>query len=534
MPGLQAGTHISPPVQGTTRLNLEPLTLGVKMRSVAMPWETNPVIYEINTRLWLKDLSAKYRRPVDLETVPSGEMERFAANGIDAVWLMGVWTRSSEGVKIARLAPGLKEEFRRALGNPDKEDIGASPYAILSYEVDRELGGKQALAVFRAGLHAFDIRLILDFVPNHMAVDTPLLSTNPDLFLHDALFYADSDDYFKHKVRGKTYTFAHGRDPYFPGWTDTVQVDYSKEATRVFMADLMGRAASMCDGFRCDMAQLDTPDVFEKTWGKAFDKKETFWKPAIRKVKSGRTDFLFIAEVYWGLEWELQQEGFDLTYDKTLYDRLRYSTPDDVRGHLRADISYQDKLIRFIENHDEERAPRAFHDKACVAALLSATVPGATLFHEGQFEGRSIRIPVQLTRRPVEPVDHEIRDFYGFLLKEIADSIYHNGDWRLLEVSSAGGDTYHNIVAYQWTMEGKIKIIAVNLEDRTSRGYVWPLLRLEKNEHILYDQITKREFRCDASVLNTDGLYVELEQYKAHIFDVSEIEESGYQDSVLK
>jgi len=154
-------------------------------------------------------------------------------------------TEKGKALDISGTGMTLLSEKEYQVGDilkTDKEDIGASPYAILSYEVDRELGGKQALAVFRAGLHAFDIRLILDFVPNHMAVDTPLLSTNPDLFLHDALFYADSDDYFKHKVRGKTYTFAHGRDPYFPGWTDTVQVDYSKEATRVFMADLMAAA----------------------------------------------------------------------------------------------------------------------------------------------------------------------------------------------------------------------------------------------------------------------------------------------------
>ncbi len=125
-----------------------------------------------------------------------------------------------------------------------------------------------------------------------------------------------------------------------------------------------------------------------------------------------------MAEAYWDLEWELQQQGFDYCYDKRLYDRLEHDTAESVRLHLCADLAYQEKLVRFIENHDEPRAHSVFSpQKERAAAVTIATIPGARLFHEGQFEGRKVRLPVFLGRRPAEPVDPDLRAFYRTLLK---------------------------------------------------------------------------------------------------------------------
>ena len=57
-------------------------------------WSKYPVIYEINTWVWLDDLSRKYRKSVNLATVPTPEWDALAAHGFDAVWFMGVWERS--------------------------------------------------------------------------------------------------------------------------------------------------------------------------------------------------------------------------------------------------------------------------------------------------------------------------------------------------------------------------------------------------------------------------------------------------------
>ena len=95
-----------------------------------------------------------------------------------------------------------------------------------------------------------------------------------------------------------------------------------------------------------------------------------------------------MAEVYWDLEWTLQQQGFAYCYDKRLYDRLRDGHAGPIRGHLLAGLDYQDKLARFLENHDEPRAASEFpwpqHQAAAIITFLS---PGLRFFHQGQFEG---------------------------------------------------------------------------------------------------------------------------------------------------
>src|SRR4030095_2191368 len=103
-----------------------------------------------------------------------------------------------------------------------------------------------------------------------------------------------------------------------------------------------------CAGVRCDMAMLVLPDVFERTWGV---RAQPFWPDATRRVRERVPGFCFMAEGYCDLEWALQQQGFDYTYDKRLYDRLRDRHARPVREHLWAGLGYQDRMARFLENH---------------------------------------------------------------------------------------------------------------------------------------------------------------------------------------
>ena len=102
---------------------------------------------------------------------------------------------------------------------------------------------------------------------------------------------------------------------------------------------------------------LVLPEVFERTWGIA---ASAFWPWATADVRATVPGFLFLAEVYWDLEWTLQQQGFDYTYDKRLYDRLEEGHARPVREHLSAGLDFQDHLVRFLENHDEPRAASTF------------------------------------------------------------------------------------------------------------------------------------------------------------------------------
>jgi len=396
------------------------------------PWPLHPVIYEINTWVWLNELSQKYQRTVNLATVPPEEWDQIASFGFDAVWFMGVWERSPAGIAISMQNPGLLEDFKRALPDFTAEDNVGSPYCVRRYVVDVHLGGPQGLVVARRNLSERGLRLILDFVPNHVAPDHPWVSEHPEYFVQGNADDAQNDPASFVEIAGNV--FARGRDPYFPAWPDVLQLNAFQPGLRQAVIATLTDIAKQCDGIRCDMAMLMLNEIFERTWGDRAGEKpiEDYWKTVIPAIKTHSPEFKFIAEAYWDLEWELQQQGFDFCYDKKLYDRMEHESAESVRQHLLADAAYQQGMVRFIENHDEPRAATAFPaGKGRAAAVTILTLTGAKLLHEGQFEGRQVRLPVFLGRRPVEQVDHDLVAFYERLLKEVNHDVCRNGEWRL-------------------------------------------------------------------------------------------------------
>src|SRR5271157_1944993 len=378
-------------------------------------WPTYPVVCELNTWVWLNDLSRDTGRPVTLGDVPQSELERLASYHLDALWLMGVWERSPRGRQVACEYPDLQAEYRRALPDFTMEDVVGSPYAIYRYNVDPSLGGDDGLAALRRRLEKLELRLILDFVPNHLSIDHPWLADHPERLLQGDPIHLQTDpnNYFSNSSNGRQRVFAHGRDPISPAlWTDTVQLDYRKPETRQAMTEILRSVAGRCDGVRCDMAMLVTRDVFLRTWGGEMDPPGSeFWPEAIRSVKDAHPDFLMLAEVYWDMEYHLQQQGFDYTYDKFLYDKLRGGDPAEVWVHLTASLEYQRHLARFIENHDLQTAIEAFGiPRSRAAATLAMGLPGMRLLTEGQLKGRWIKMPVQLGRRqPEAPEGFDLR-----------------------------------------------------------------------------------------------------------------------------
>ena len=484
-------------------------------------WPKYPMIYEINTWVWLNELSRKEQRQLTLAAVPDAEWDQIAVLGFDAVWLMGVWERSHAGIRIAMADRGLQEEFRRALPDFTEDDNVGSPYCVRRYAVDAHLGGPEALAVARRKLAERGMRLILDFVPNHVAPDHPWVVEHPEYFIQgcDEDLHRTPGAYLEAAGR----VFACGRDPFFPAWPDVLQLNAFAEGLRSAALETLTEIAAQCDGVRCDMAMLVMNKVFERTWGaRAGDTPATdFWPAIIPPIKVRHPDFQFIAEAYWDLEWELQQQGFDYCYDKRLYDRLEHDGAESVRFHLWAELAYQEKLVRFIENHDEPRAAATFDErKHRTVAVVTATLPGARLFHEGQFEGRSVRLPVFLARRPVEPVDNELKAFYTSLFKAMRGQTFHQGAWQLCERTGWLDNTSClNLIAWCWQQEESRCLIVVNLSDMQSQALVSvPWEDLAGREWRLTDPLTGVEYRRNGSQMMKTGLYVDLEPWGYHFF----------------
>ena len=240
------------------------------------------------------------------------------------------------------------------------------------------------------------------------------------------------------------HVLAHGRDPNFPPWGDVVQLNAFAPALRAAAADTLASIAAQCDGIRCDMAMLLTSQVFARTWGGHAGPApgQEFWPEVLGRLRGQHPDTVLIAEAYWDMERLLQQQGFDFCYDKRLYDRLVGADAPGVRDQLRAGLGFQSRLLRFLENHDEPRIASLLPTAAQQAAAVAvATLPGATLWHEGQFEGRRVRLPVQLARRPSEPLDARLAGWYRSLLAEVAGRQVRAGGWRLLAGGGLAGQS---------------------------------------------------------------------------------------------
>ena len=186
-------------------------------------WPPYPTLYEVNTWVWLSALQAKYARNCDLGSVPSAEWDAIAELGFDGVWLMGVWERSPVGIAIANQNRNLQESFRQALPDFVPRDNVGSPYCVRRYVVDQRLGGAKGLAVARLELAKRGMRLLLDFVPNHVAPDHPWVSEHPEYFIRGTRDDLKNDPDSFLETSGNV--FACGRDPYFPAWPDVLQLN---------------------------------------------------------------------------------------------------------------------------------------------------------------------------------------------------------------------------------------------------------------------------------------------------------------------
>jgi len=490
-----------------------------------------PSLLEIDALAWVLRLSQEAGWSIKLDQIDDSTLDGFASQGFDWIWLMGVWRRSVASRAVSRSNQVWRVEFEGALPDLADADICGSSFAIAAYEVEEALGGNAALAEFRARLAQRGLRLMLDFVPNHTALDHAWVHTNPDFYVQgneDALA-AMPERYRRVETDRGARILAHGRDPNFPGWPDTLQLNYANPALQEAQMSALASVSELCDGLRCDMAMLLLPEVFQRSWGLS---PAPFWAGAIAAVRQSHPDFTFLAEAYWDLEWDLQQQGFDYCYDKRLTDRLRNGDPGAIRAHLGASLDYQDRLARFLENHDEPRAAAAFAwPQHQAAAVLAYFAPGLRLFQDGQFDGARVRLPTHLCRRPIEPRYQHAANFYDRLLAALkGGDAFRNGTWSLIppQPAWAGNPTSNEFIAYTWCAgENLSHVVVVNYSDHQAQCYLpIPFAAPSGNPLRLIDEMGSETYDRDGKTLVNPGLYVDLGPWGHNLFRLESLKPS--------
>jgi glycosidase len=480
----------------------------------------NPLLYQINTRVLMRAAGAVLGRPAGFDDIPDEALHALRALGVDWVWFLGVWRTDAAGRAISRSNPAWQPQFHAALPDLTEADITGSPFAIAGYQAEPAFGGDGALARLRARANAAGLLLMLDFVPNHMAPDHPWATDRPTLFVRGT--EADLAAQPENWIRLPSGIFAHGRDPYFPGWCDTIQLDYANPDTQSAMRDTLLSVADRCDGVRCDVAMLLLPDVFARTWSAELAGRTVpdFWPDAIAAIRRAHPDFHLMAEVYWGLEHRLLDAGFDTAYDKSLYDALLAGDAGTVRHLLSADPAWQSRMARFLENHDEARAAAAFDwPKHRAAALLAFASPGLRFLHQGQLEGLHVHIPIHLDRGPDEPVDEATLSFYRTLLAVLDQPALRQGRYEPLAPQPAwnGNPSHDRFVAALWHDDiGPKYLVVANYGPDQAQCRLH--LQLGSGTVTLSDALSPEHYQRDAGEIARDGLYLDLPGWGHNLF----------------
>ena len=481
----------------------------------------NPLVYEINTRCWLTELSQKAGDRLTLADVPDGEFAFWQRCGFTHIWLMGVWRVGARGRAWSQAC------FRNRQGDSPVGEVAGSPFAITGYDVSRKLGGETALANFRRKLDRRGIKLILDFIPNHTALDHPWVKTNPSFYVA-----SEKQKNGTTKAYRRTKWFAHGYCGHGSPWMDTLQLDYRNPELRETMIHELLGVAEKCDGVRCDMAMLQLNEVFSKIWRDfktGYPEATTeFWADAINTVRARTTGFLFLAEVYWDLEARLQEVGFDLAYDKRLYDHLIARDAPRVTTYIHSLApQFLARSVHFIENHDEVRiASLLSFEEIRAAGLLILGLPGGRLLHEGQLAGMRIHADMHFVGPRFELPDKNIFAFYERVFSALKKSSVGQGHGALLKPRPAWRDnpSYDNIVVVQWQSNlGAFDLVVVNLSATRSQCYVPLRVECAAGAWRLTDLLGEEVHERSGPDLEAGGLYLDLEPHAAQLFHCEQI-----------
>ena len=394
-----------------------------------------PSLYQLNTRVWLRRLSRERDKRVTLAEIDDATIDGFARQGFDWIWLLSVWRTGPAGRAVSRSRPEWRAEFSAVLPDLEEDDICGSGFAITGYTVSDEIGGEAALAQFRERLARRDIKLMLDFVPNHTAPDHPWVKSNPDYYVQggEEQIGGAPQNYMRVDTDRGPQILAHGRDPNYPGWPDTLQLDYANPqlqnganrridrhrgqmrrrslrhgdagSARGFPAHLGRRPGALLGRRRrrrCAARIRPSP-----SWRRSIGTSNGRCSSRASTIATTRGSMIGCSPA--------MSDPSATTFAPV--STTRTSSPDSWRTTT-------------------SPAPRPHSNGRSIARRrrsLSCRL-GCVFSIRASFEGARVRVPAHLCRGPAEPSDQETAAFYGKLLLMLKDTdAFRNGDWSQID-----------------------------------------------------------------------------------------------------
>lgn len=479
-------------------------------------------MYEISTRPWLYNLTQKYGKPITtLSAIPIQEFQTIANQGFDMVWMMGVWSLGAYGLNFDRTNQGLLQAYSQNLPGYTTDDIIGSPYAVTNYTCNPQLGSDADILTLRKTLNSLGLKLMLDYVPNHTAVDCPWTTSTPDNYVRA------QNGTTPDPTRFLSNGIAYGWGGWGGAWQDTCQINIWNPATRTARTSEVLHVASLADAIRCDVAYLLLNSQFSQNWGPQLSAwgwtqpATEWWSDAITAVKAQYPNVIFLAEVYTPLQPDMQAVGFDYTYDKELHDRLGNGDLDNIRGWITGNsASFATHSAHFTSNHDEQRGATFFGSwwRSDAAALLTFTMPGLRFFWMGDFEGYQYQLDVHLRREQNESTVADSYAFYQTFLSIVNTPVFKQGQWQYLDVQ--GDNT--PLIAFHWSLGNERRLCVINFSDE-QQGWgtivVPDAQPINGNDTIpVTDLLSGEVYYRSANGMRTSGLNVGINSWYAQIF----------------
>ena len=488
-----------------------------------------PSLFQINTRVWLRAAVAQERgQPVTLADIDDGDDRWLRAPGLRLD--LAAERLADRGRRPRRLArqPGMARRIQeRPCPISTEDDICGSGFAITGYTAREELGGDAALAAFREKLARRGIRLMLDFVPNHTAIDHPWATAHPEYY-----------------VQGSEALAGRGAAKLHPG-RDRARATHTGARPRSELSRMARYAAArLCQSRPAARQARRAPRGGRQMRRRALrhgDAAAARRLPAHlgrharavladrdRAVRRAHPGFTFMAEVYWDLEWTLQQQGFDYCYDKRLYDRLQ-------AGNAAADARPLECRPRLP---GQARAlPREPRRAAGGVDLPLAAAPG------GRGDHLPLAGPAFLPARPSRgsaragadaslPRTGRARRRGNFrlstqrlLLVLRETDAFRDGDWTQLHPTPAwpGNGSSDGFVAYAWAgKHGVSHIVVVNYAPTRGQCHLVlpPFPELRGRRFRLTDRIDDEIYLRDGNDLTGGGLYIDQPAWGLNVFEV--------------